>query len=365
MSPRLLLAALLALAVPAFAATPAQDAKPAPKAEAKKGPSLAVGDAAPALSIEKWVKGAPVAQFEKGKVYVVEFWATWCGPCIASMPHITELQKKHRDQGLTVIGVTSADRNNTLEKVEKMVAEKGDGMGYTVAWDKERTTNEAYMKAAEQRGIPCSFLVDRDGKIAYIGHPMNLDATLELVIAGKHDIAKLKADAAKAKEAEMKAEELQGKLFEAVKAADWDAVDKACDELGALGGEFAEGAAVTKFQIFLMEAKNMERAYDAARKALEGPCKDSMRALNFMAWLIVDPDQNHEETDLDVALKIAERANVLGKDKDAGVLDTLARVHYMKGDLAKAIEIQKKAVALDAKLQKQLDEYEAAAKDKK
>src|SRR5262245_13579999 len=166
----LLFALALSLAPAAIAQNPAPPAKEAPAKEAPAKPAitLKVGDKAPALAIEKWVKGAPVASFEKGKVYMIEFWATWCPPCIASMPHITELQAKHKEQGFTVIGVTSVDkRGNSLEAVEKMVGDKGDaGMGYTIAWDKERTTSDAFMQAAGRNGIPCSFLIDRDGNIA-------------------------------------------------------------------------------------------------------------------------------------------------------------------------------------------------------
>ena len=65
---------------------------------------LKVGSAAPELAIEHWLQDGngffkPVTKFEKGKVYVVEFWATWCGPCIQSMPHLAEIQNKYRGQG--------------------------------------------------------------------------------------------------------------------------------------------------------------------------------------------------------------------------------------------------------------------------
>ena len=58
-------------------------------------PTLRVGEPAPKIEVAKWVKGSPTKGFELGKVYVVEFWATWCPPCRTSIPHLTELQKKY------------------------------------------------------------------------------------------------------------------------------------------------------------------------------------------------------------------------------------------------------------------------------
>ena len=79
-----------------------QPETPKPVAKGPRQPEeirLQIGDAAPELKVEKWVKGDPVTTFEKGKVYVVEFWATWCPPCIKSIPHLTELQKQYKEKG--------------------------------------------------------------------------------------------------------------------------------------------------------------------------------------------------------------------------------------------------------------------------
>ena len=104
-------------------------AAPAPQPAATFAPTLKPGSPAPALSVAKWVKGEPLKGFESGRIYVVEFWATWCGPCVATIPHLTELQARYADKGVTVVGVTSEDPNNRIEKIERFVEHKGGLMG--------------------------------------------------------------------------------------------------------------------------------------------------------------------------------------------------------------------------------------------
>ena len=73
-------------------------------------------------------------------MYVVEFWATWCGPCIVMMPHMSHLQQEYRDKGVTFIGFTAKDdRSNTREKVTKFVEKRGPKLKYTFAYADDRT----------------------------------------------------------------------------------------------------------------------------------------------------------------------------------------------------------------------------------
>src|SRR5512136_2342114 len=136
-------------------------------------PTLKVGDPAPKLQTGKWIQGEPVKNFEKGKAYIVEFWATWCPPCRASIPHLNETYEKFKDKGLVVIGQNCWERDESL--VAPFVKKMGDKMKYRVALDdkasdKKGAMAKTWMEAAGRDGIPSAFLVDTRGKIVWIGH---------------------------------------------------------------------------------------------------------------------------------------------------------------------------------------------------
>lgn len=156
--------------------------------------TLQIGEPAPELMVAKWLKGEPVKRFEAGKIYVVEFWATWCNPCIAGMPHLSDLADKYRKE-ITVIGVSIMEKGeNTLSKVDKFVLNSGDKMRYNVAADSANFMRDNWLYSAGERGIPYSFVVDENGFIAWCGYPQSLDRVLPLIIEGKWDNEKAAFD---------------------------------------------------------------------------------------------------------------------------------------------------------------------------
>jgi thiol-disulfide isomerase/thioredoxin len=153
--------------------------------------TLSVGDAAPELKVSQWVKGGVVSGLDSNRTYVVEFWATWCGPCRASIPHLTEMA--HQFTNVTFIGVDILENGPDKETtVAKFVNSMGEKMDYHVAMDTADTFMAVnWMKAAGQNGIPAAFLV-QSGKVIWIGHPMGLEPMLKEVTAGKLDMEKVK-----------------------------------------------------------------------------------------------------------------------------------------------------------------------------
>lgn len=178
--------------------------------QAQDGVTLRIGDKAPRLQYSKWIKGTPLASLKGDQLYVLEFWATWCGPCKAAMPHLTETQKKYRGKA-TVIGVDVWEKikegeqyETALPFVEKFVKGNDANMGYSVVMDNnEQFMGNKWLKAAGQNGIPSTFVI-KDEKIIWIGHPMKLDSTLEVILNGTYNMEAYKAQFDKRVEASVK-----------------------------------------------------------------------------------------------------------------------------------------------------------------
>ncbi|CAN5455186.1 hypothetical protein BH18ACI1_BH18ACI1_04840 [soil metagenome] len=102
---------------------------------------------------------------KKGKVVLVNLWAIWCGPCIAEMPHLVEMQEKYKDQGFEIVGLNIGDNEGQHEPEEnvKAFAEKMK-LNYQLGYADDKLTGE-FNKITRMGGIPQSFLVNREGKL--------------------------------------------------------------------------------------------------------------------------------------------------------------------------------------------------------
>ncbi len=336
--------------------------------------TLSVGDDAPALEVSKWAKGEKVNRLEKDRTYVVEFWATWCGPCRTSIPHLTELQKKYKDKGIQFVGVSVWEQDQ--DKVDPFVKSMGDKMDYSVALDdvpegkkgNKGKMAQAWMTASESNGIPTAFIV-KAGKVAWIGHPMAMDKPLEKVASGDFDIAKAASDFREEKAKEKKLMAIFAKLRSLGRTAttkeQMAVLDEAIAENPALEGTFG----FQKYMLMFQAGDDGASAYGT--KLVEGPIKDEAQALNQLAWSNLDPDSRVDaaKRDVKLALKAATRADELTNGENGPILDTLALAYFRNGEPARALKAQEKAVKLmgdgNAGMIERLEQYRKAVEDKK
>lgn len=349
----------LAAVTPSATEPPTVPATPETPEEEPAVELLGIGDPAPPLAISQWMKGEPVEALESGEVYVVEFWATWCGPCLAGMPHISALQTEYGDT-VRIIGVTREE----ADIVEGFLGEEqsegktwNDVITYRLAIDQDDATNNAYMRAAGQNGIPTAFIVGRDGAIEWIGHPMTIDEPLAKVVAGDWDRAAAIAELEK----QQKLQELQIELSRMVRSQDWDGALALLDQAEEAAGP---SAGLTQTRLAVLQRAGRMEEFAALQEQLVKDSWEDSQMLNEIAWSIAI---GRGERDLDLALRTAERAAELTSHEDASVLDTLARVYYEQGKLAEAVEWQKKAAEHDAgnpQITATLEQYEAELAEK-
>ncbi|HCT46375.1 MAG: hypothetical protein CMJ35_07240 [Phycisphaerae bacterium] len=300
-------------------------------AEPVQIPELFIGSKAPELQIAKFVKGDSVQSFEPGQVYVVEFWATWCGPCIAAFPHLSELQEEYKGKA-QFIGVNIwegvDDQAERIEKVEGFVADQGERMSYTVAVENGSAMADTWMKPAAQNGIPAAFIVDGTGTIAWVGHPMNIDKSLEQAVSGELDTAK------------------------AVENYKRDAM------VMSAANRFAQG----------IQSGSLEEPTVIANLLIDKYINEDQRMLNAVSWMLINAD-GAGEAQYKAGYKAIKQACELTEWKDWSILDTYAMAAHKLGKNADAVKWQTKAVELvpadnteaKAELQTRLDEYTAAA----
>ena len=309
---------------------------PAVQPGQKPDPTLLIGKPPPPLTVAAWVKGEPITELTKGKVWVVDFWATWCGPCKAAIPHLTQLAKQHEGK-VEVLGISISERQKSPEDiayqdvVRKFVDKQGERMDYRVAVDTpDKLMHATWFKPTGTGGIPTAYIIDQKGLVVWtgIGDPTTLERIVEEVLAGtfdpKHEIElqkKLQAEAkeraaahiAKARASNQGTDQKVPGYREAMQRGDTSAALAALDAAFAADAKLeASGPYQWKFMV-LMQRNKVEDVNAYVRDLLKRyPANDDV--LGFASACIVGTDEDAPRFDKELALQTAKTAAALAKD---------------------------------------------------
>jgi thiol-disulfide isomerase/thioredoxin len=145
-------------------------------AQARADHAALEGKPMPILDVAGWMNDTPKFSGLLGKVVVIDFYATWCGPCMRSIPHNIELLKKYQGEGLVLIGVCTSSRGQ--DQMAQVVKEHG--IGYPTARD-------PYLAAEKKWKVeyyPTYAVIDRKGRVRIVGlQPDRLEAVIMKLLA--------------------------------------------------------------------------------------------------------------------------------------------------------------------------------------
>jgi thiol-disulfide isomerase/thioredoxin len=287
---------------------------------------LKVGDAAPEVRVDQWIQSETTVG--EGKPYIVEFWATWCGPCKVAIPHMNDLYNKYKGDGLKVIGVSNEKQE--IGKVKDFVRQQGSQMSYSVAID-GGVWND-WLEAAGQKGIPCAFIVDDTNHIAFIGHPMDdqFEDILGKVMDGRYN-PKL----------EKQAKPMLAAADSAARVKNWSDVYRHLDAVIELDPRVFLAVSLRKYRTLVCEEQNAEGATAWAAEMLTTYASDA-GALEAIAEMAA-ADSEACVLNMELARTAADAMLALEGRLDPDALATSAMVAFRAGDKDRAIREQQQA----------------------
>jgi thiol-disulfide isomerase/thioredoxin len=323
-------------------------------------PRLTIGSKAPSIDIEHWISDGEgrykkITSFESSKVYVLEFWATWCGPCVEAMPHVSELQQKFADQGVQIIGISDEDFETVEEFLKREQKQTNTTFAqitksYSLTADPDRSVHDEYLGGLGIQFIPMAVIVGKDGLIEWVGSPIELEEPLQQVVDGKWDREAFKGELANAQLAEEAFQDLEenlSRISERFESGDVEAgfelLDKTIAETSS--PEIKELYQSVRRQFTVIFLKGQE-AVDALQSLID-ECKEDIDELGNLLSLMCTVHEDHP-LDSGVIQRIKETTErTIKQEEDSFILHyVLGQIHLIDGQLDEAITKTEKALKL-------------------
>ncbi len=306
-----------------------------------------LGDLAPELKISEWLKGKAIDSLKRGTIYIIDFWAPYCKPCIDAMPLHSKLAKKYKENVVFMGIYVYPHKYFSLERTKVFIDSLGKKVRYPLAVQKDKDMEVEWLEAFDAEGIPNTFIIDKEGKIAWIGYPTELPQVLAKVIDNTWDINKANTKRLYEKsmddmdyEADLQLIEFRQNGYQCDFYGQPDSALHIIDEIVKKNPElkYAHRIAFNTFSALLKT--DMKQAYDYAKNATSptNPMGPAYFAViggikTYTDKLSITPE----------IFRLGADAMKAYSEESPKTFMTIAEWYWRAGDKPKAIQYQKKA----------------------